>query len=246
MRLKNRSRTTFSAISAAHCFQPKFNNKILEASNVSALLGRLNLTAFDEYGSKTYSAQQIVLHHDWDFNDERYDADIALVILKDVVEFSLYIRAACLPSSGYTEVTGDGTIVGWGKNYNGTGRYFEPEPSKLIIPAINGTHCYTTFNLLARYVSNRAFCGGYENQGKSPCAGDSGGGFYTFDTLSESWIVYGIICGSLVGTEYGCDVNKFSVYTNVSWFIDWLKKNMEESIESFWKYVDFDCSYLER
>lgn len=218
----------------------------MKASLVSALLGRLNLTAFDEYGSKTYSAQQIVIHHDWDHNDEKYDADIALVILKDVVEFNLYIRAVCLPSSGYTEVTENGTIVGWGKKYDGTGKYHEPEPSKLVIPAINGSHCYTTFNLLAHYGTNRAFCGGYENQGKSPCAGDSGGGFYTFDKLSKAWIAYGIISGSLVDDDFGCDINKFSIYTNVSWFIDWIKKNMEETIESFWNYVDFDCSYLER
>jgi secreted trypsin-like serine protease len=110
-----------------------------------------------------------------------------------------------------------------------------------LIPAINSSHCYTTFTILAAVSSNRAFCGGYEDSGKSPCLGDSGGGFYQLDSASSLWNVRGIVSASIYNFDYGCDINKYSIYTNVARFFDWIIETAKQTVQINWKSVKFDC-----
>lgn len=56
------------------------------------------------------------------------------------------------------------------------------------------------------------------------------------------WDIRGIVSASLTDAEHGCDINKFSLYTNVSWFLEWIRKVMEETKEVIYEYVDFKCS----
>lgn len=197
----------------------------------------------NEYGSKQILVNDIILHPDWNFNVQRFDADISIIVLHKRVEFSQQIQPICIPQENYEEVTGVGTVVGWGisKSSSGFSGKNENIPNELVIPAVNSSHCYTTFSLLGAVSSNRAFCGGYENEGRSPCLGDSGGGFYVLDPVSSSWNVRGIISASLVDLDYGCDVNKFSLYTNVARFIPWINKTIAETEEISFQYINYTC-----
>lgn len=57
-------------------------------SMVSASLGKYDLTDRNEEGSVNFSVAQIIIHPDWDFETFKYDADLAVVVLKEKVEFS--------------------------------------------------------------------------------------------------------------------------------------------------------------
>lgn len=206
---------------------------------MKALIGWHNLDNLEETGANETLVWSIVIHPDWNFNSEKYDADISVLVLTDSIEFSSTIRPVSLPSLSYSEVSGLGTVVGWGKSESSGQKLYDPIPSKVLIPAVNSSHCYTTFYQLGLASSNRHFCGGYENQGKAPCLGDSGGGFYIQDR--SSWIIRGIVSASLIDAGHGCDINKFSLYTNVARFVDWIAKVMKETSAVKWKSVELKC-----
>lgn len=121
------------------------------------------------------------------------------------------------------DVTGTGTVTGWGMSENPSPKLNDMLSSKLEIPVINSAYCFKTFPILATLSSNRTFCGGYEKQKKLPCLGDLGGGFYRRDVTT--WSVKGII-SSPVLQGIGCDTDKFTVYTNVARYVDWIKDMM--------------------
>ncbi|CRK96187.1 CLUMA_CG009616, isoform A [Clunio marinus] len=235
-------------LSAAHCFQNKREINKLPPEFVEAHLGKFNLSVQNESNSKKYLIWELIfnfkyliweliLHPDWDFNHEKFDADLSIAVTKQSIQFSNYIRPVCLPSLSYDEINGIGSVVGWGKSSE-----YELHaivPSKLNLPAINASHCYTKFPELAAFSSNRAFCGGFENEGRSPCLGDSGGGFY-FD-VNDIWIIRGVISASSFDSITGCDINKFSIYTNIPRFVDWITTTMSDTKEIKWIDWMFTC-----
>lgn len=225
-------------VSAAHCFQNKGQLWRTQPEYVVALLGKHDLNVNRESGSKQFLVWDTILHPDWNFNTERFDADIAIIFLIGKVELSKQIQPVCLPRSSFNEVVGNGVVVGWGKSENSGSNRHDSILNELMVPAVNASHCYTTFYLLGSVSSNRAFCGGYDHQGRAPCLGDSGGGFYLLDPAARTWNVRGIVSASIIDFDIGCDINTYSIYTNVATFVQWID-NVKD-IE--WNYVEFKCT----
>lgn len=210
-----------------------------EANEVLCKLGRHDLSDAYEDGAQNYLVSDIVVHPSWNFTSAKYDSDIAIIVLLDLVEFNDYIQTICLPTPNYNEVSGMGLVVGWGKSEHSEGQNYDPTPSKVEVPAVNSSYCYSTYPKLAQHAAVSVFCGGYEDKGKAPCMGDSGGGFYI--KTKDVWNVRGIVSGSLSDNVLGCDINKFQFYTNVARYIEWITKVMEKTLELVWKYVKIEC-----
>lgn len=68
-----------------------------------------------------------------------------------------------------------------------------------------------------------------------------GGGWFVLDPMTSSWNVRGIISASLVDLDYGCDVNKFTLYTNVARFTTWINKTIEATQEVSYRFIDYKC-----
>lgn len=204
-----------------------------------ALLGKHDLSVPNEFGAKSSSIWEIILHPDWNFNVEKFDADIAVAVLTQSFRFDNQICSVCLPEKSHNEVTSEGIVVGWGKSESSGPSESLTTPTQLTVPAINASQCFTTSPKLSFFASNRAFCGGYIKEQKAPCLGDSGGGFYS--RSYSSWIVEGIVSGSLFSEEHGCDINSYSLYTNVAWFTEWIEKLVGETMETTWDLVEFKC-----
>lgn len=214
----------------------------MEPQNMLTYLGRYDLNNSIEVGSKVSAVERITIHESWNISSWTYDADIAIVTLTDSTEFSNIIGIVCLPEASFNDVSGTGTVMGWGKiAKSGSNDNHEITLSKVEIPAVNGTHCFLTFPRLAVHSSSRMFCGGYVNEGKAPCTGDSGGGFYIQDPSHKTWTVTGIVSGSLSSEQYGCDINKFQLYTNVARFVTWINNVIEDTKGTIWQLVKFDC-----
>lgn len=103
--------STKHTITAAHCMQAKLSRKVLEPEQLVVLLGKHDMKELSEDGSETRLVKQIVVHPDWTFGDNKFDADIALIFLQSPVEFSRYITAVCLPTARITAPIDGGTIV---------------------------------------------------------------------------------------------------------------------------------------
>lgn len=71
-------------ISSAHCFQ-MFNQRYT-VNELLVFLGRHNLKNWNEEGSIAAAVASIYIHSDYNQQISDYDADIAVVILKDEVQ----------------------------------------------------------------------------------------------------------------------------------------------------------------
>lgn len=72
-------------ISSAHCF--KLFNKRYTSNEVLVFLGRHNLKNWNEEGSLAAPVDGIYIHPDFNSQLSSYDADIAVIILKDEVRW---------------------------------------------------------------------------------------------------------------------------------------------------------------
>lgn len=184
-------------------------------------------------------ASEIIIHPDWNYKTYSFDADLAIVVLDETIEYDEFIQSICLPDLSTGDILGNGTIVGWGKSEKNS---YELTPSMLQVPIIPASCCYPKYPKLAEFSSCRMFCGGYEKEQKAPCYGDSGSGFFML-AENEVWIIQGIVSGSLFAEKYGCDINAYQLYTNVARFTDWIKTKMAENKTVVWEYKTFYCTH---
>lgn len=114
-------------------------------------LGKYDLSMKDEFESERFNVKYIDLHPNWNFNHASYDADIAVISLTTPATFSNYIQPICLPDFTNDEIIeGMGVVSGWGKSQRSGANYYDNRPSKLELPIVKPSVCYTTFPRLAQ------------------------------------------------------------------------------------------------
>jgi secreted trypsin-like serine protease len=222
---------------------------MLPRQYITAFVGKYNLSVTDEPGSVAHSVQEIILHPDWNSESVEFDADISIVVLRDPVEFSRNVEPICLPQQSDVEVVGTGTVVSWDRSEHSeaVGEHYDSTPNELEVPVVSNSHCFLTVKQLFAISSPRTFCAGFINESKAPCSGDSSGGFYLRDSSSKLFNLQGIVVALANDPDEptrGCDMNMFSLYTNVAKFVDWIKNEIEKSKEIEWKEVEFECKPL--
>lgn len=233
---------------ASHCVQPKGVSKKLQPDDVIVLLGRYNLDLKVERGAVQRSVDDIRVHPDWNAFEGKFDADIAILVLNEIIEFTSFIRPVCLPSD-FEEISDFGLVVGWGISENA-----EPNKHVAILrqastQSVNDSYCYTKSPEIATFSSTRTFCGSDESKSDgSPNNGDSGGGFLVLS--GSHWVQKGIISSSLSNAWGRETSNPFSVYTNVIMFKEWISNVLKQSgLEVLTKddvhleNIDLSCVY---
>jgi hypothetical protein len=164
------------------------------------------------------SFKSIQIHPDWDYSTVKYDADIAVLVLKDKVTFGTYIQPACLPTPTTSVFNTRGTIVGYGQSE--TTEIHENRPKFVEIASIENEECLWNSQLFYLAGSKRSFCAG--ELGKNPCRGDSGGGFYVQN--GDSYTVNGIVSAG----STNCSASQFVMFTSVPKFVVWIRQEMAQ------------------
>ena len=176
-----------------------------------------------------HDVSKIIVHPDWKTEDERFDADISIVLLTTKVTFNLIVEPICLPELRQgDEPSGNGFVPGWGRSEHSdaVGEFVDWTVNELKMPIISTKHCFMDVPQLAFIGSKRTFCAGYLNQSASVCSGDGGSGFYTYDKISGLFNITGIVSSSLM-TSSSCNKEVYSIFTDVIEFMDWVKAEME-------------------
>lgn len=159
---------------------------------------------------------EIKIHDDWNPNVERYDADIAVLILDEDVHFSRYISPICIwNSTAYPDVH-EGFIAGWGRSDEET---HGNTPRELKAPIIDNEDCFLSNTRIAEISSRRTFCAGSAN-GTGVCHGDGGSGF--FIRHNNIFYLHGIVSASLT-YRWRCDVTSYAVFTSIPKFRPWIE-----------------------
>ncbi|XP_061393648.1 serine protease gd [Musca vetustissima] len=210
--------STRIVVSAAHCFQ--LFKKRYTANEVLVFLGRHNLKNWNEEGSVAAPVDDIFIHPDYNQHLSSYDADIAVVVLKNEVRYNTFIRPACMwtGSTSIEFIEGEpGIVVGWGLGSFNTTKQMSTTstvPKIISTPVVSNEVCFAANPKYKSLTSNRTFCAGimYDQMlytkslaskplvfnkqlHQGPCTGDSGAGLMIF--RNNRWVLRGTVSGSL-------------------------------------------------
>ncbi|XP_063218551.1 serine protease gd-like isoform X2 [Bacillus rossius redtenbacheri] len=209
-------------VTAAHCV--KYRERVeLTTETLVVYLGKYNLEQVVEKESVYSELEEIHLHPDYDW--KKYDADLAVLVLKTAVKYNSYIQPICLWnfSPDLDPIVGKlGTVVGWGRDEKGN--QVTATPRMVRIPVVSQEDCLRSQPDFVLFTSSRTLCAGFRN-GSGPCNGDSGGGLVIpmEDGLGLRWYLRGVVSLSLLDKSvYSCDLSQYVVYTDVAKYSDWL------------------------
>lgn len=208
-------------ITAAHCLL--IDNINLPASTLLVSLGRYRLREWSEEGSVNREIAAYQLHPNYDKGGNA-DADLAVLSLREKVEYNDVIRPICLwtgPALLASVVGKSGYVVGWGRDENGN-RHLQ-EPRQIKAPIVRQEDCHWSNSDFVLFTSNRTFCAGLRN-GSGPCNGDSGSGFVMYDAKTDRYYLRGIVSRSLLNRiTMSCDLNQYIVYVDVAQHLEWVR-----------------------
>ncbi|ELT90938.1 hypothetical protein CAPTEDRAFT_176051 [Capitella teleta] len=214
------------AMTAAHCFFWSNGYTLEFLPHYFTLRAGTNSLITDDEHTRSFKVRRIVLHPTYTVstNGFRYQ-DVALIQLETEVEFTDYIRPACMPESEQTfPRTSTCYITGWG--YTKTAA---------IKPADQLREAKMNLWSEERCKGPRGWgdliqpatqtCAGYDNGYITTCFGDSGGGLVCRD-FSNRWVLYGITSlgptGCDLATNSGGILTRPGVYATVPAYVDWV------------------------
>jgi secreted trypsin-like serine protease len=204
------------AISAAHCIVT------LSADQVILYIGAYDISDATNIDYEVRKTTELIVHPDY-FNEEKTfsDADIGLLIMQEPIQFNSFIRPICLWPNQFIDedvVNQTGIVVGWGRT-EGTA-FSTATPLSIELPIVSEVTCLREDISYFYITSNRTFCVGEKN-GKGPCHGDSGSGF--FMKRKGRWLLRGIVSAGLPDpVQRTCDLEKYVVMSDVVKYQDWI------------------------
>ncbi|XP_067910364.1 transmembrane protease serine 5-like [Heterodontus francisci] len=200
-------------ITAAHCV-----HKSPLAYKWQVFAGILDRQVIWFSSQTSYMVEKIIFSNNYDH--ATHDYDIALMKLKNPIEYSNTVRAVCLP--GYNQQVALGKkcwISGWGHT-SADSYKVEDILKEASVPLISTERCNSTC-MYNGAISPRMLCAGYKEGKVDACQGDSGGPLVCEDV--QAWHLIGIVSWGI-----GCaEANHPGVYTKVSEFLDWIYNVIE-------------------
>ncbi|XP_045132695.1 trypsin-1-like isoform X4 [Portunus trituberculatus] len=202
-------------MTAAHCVDNDASFKIVAGEHI------LSAVEDEEQHRKV---ETIVTHPGWDYDTA--ENDIALLKLSEKLELDGKTVAPISLPTPLTKSTGECVVAGWGRisNENFT---CSDVLRKVRLPIVSDEECrksYATFN---EKIFDSNICAGYKEGGKDSCNGDSGGPLVCQGENNKNYVA------GVVSWGIGCGLPNFpSVYTEVSYFVDWINEvRNQESLQ---------------
>ncbi|XP_032683410.1 serine protease gd-like [Odontomachus brunneus] len=233
--------TNRHVITAAHCLKVDiYTNVNIPPSAMLASLGRYRLRNWRETGSINQEIISYMFHPDYTHQDTG-DSDLAILVLKDFVEYSPKIRPICLwtGSSNLQNVVNKfGYVVGWGKDDFGKPHLTEPRMTRE--PIVSQEDCLWSNPSFVNFTSNRTLCAGLRD-GSGPCNGDSGSGLVLYDSTTGRYQLRGIVSRSLYDlNKMTCDLTQYVIFVDAAKYILWINQQTfitKQTLENWGKSI---------
>ncbi|XP_035899656.1 uncharacterized protein LOC118506523 isoform X1 [Anopheles stephensi] len=208
-------------LTAAHCLTRQNTNETLEADLFRVYTGIIDISTIDDHFYRT--ADEVIIHRD--YNPVMYTTDIGLLRLKRNITYNSFIKPVCLYNRTVDISTfygREGKVTGWGFNRDGV---ISNVLNYLEVPVVSQKVCSqrnVQFNGVLAV--GESFCAGHAD-GNSVCNGDSGGGLVFAE--GSRYYVRGIVSISAQRRNLLlCDPNQYSVFTDVSKFLNWIRQQV--------------------
>ncbi|KAL1227048.1 Transmembrane protease serine [Trichinella pseudospiralis] len=200
-------------LTAAHCIYDSNLRRMLAPEKVEVLVGAHNVYKLDEETRRKVLVKNVIMHPK--YNDKTLENDIALLHLQETVYYTTTTRPACLPKPDEKPLpTTPCWVVGWGAEMS------FGQPSEILNAANVGV--WPDEKCLGN--STVSICLGGGKDGRGACQGDSGGPLLC--EYNKRMVVFGVSSGN---TGLCGQFNKPSLYTRVTFYLDWLKENSKNS-----------------
>ncbi|KAF8791068.1 Trypsin-1 like protein [Argiope bruennichi] len=198
------------AVTAAHCIAGGY------ATSYRVMAGAMNISK--RATPTTHLAIPIV--HEGYNPMASLKNDIALLRLTtpiDIIGSDGLVNGVCLPPKEMADnVTGMGTVSGWGTTSQGGS--LSDQLQAVDVPILTDEKCKEVYK--DNYESTM-LCAGYEEGGRDSCQGDSGGPFVQKSSDGTSNLI------GIVSWGYGCaQPNYPGVYTETAHYLDWIARTM--------------------
>lgn len=193
-------------VTAAHCVYGYAN-----PANYEVILGGHDYMV-NESDSIRSSVKQIIIN--WAYNPNNLENDIALIKLSTPVTYTSRIVPVCLDSS----ITNTGGFSAWTTGWGQLGETNQQIVTKLRqvqMPVLTDTLCRQLFGQTEEFAQSH-LCAMGTNIGT--CYGDSGGPIVK--EVDGKWELLGV-------TSWGYICGEGSVYTRVSYYINWISANIQ-------------------
>ena len=198
----------YHVLTAAHCME-EYPTHVYRVR-----VGDWNMNV-EDFEEQTFEVDTVYFHEEYNVG-VFLNNDIALLKLKNEVQFGTNVVPACLPHANVVYDTHlDCTVSGWGHmslKDPGYTTFLQSAP----IPYLETAQCLKPQVYGTRKLSSGMFCAGYLEGGVDTCQGDSGGGLICEVRGRQSIMgltSWGIGCGR---------PNKPGVYTKVADYLDWI------------------------
>ncbi|XP_053667496.1 complement C1r subcomponent-like protein [Anopheles marshallii] len=208
-------------LTAAHCLTRQNTNETLEVDLFRVYTGIIDISTIDDHFYRT--TDEVIIHRD--YNPVMYTTDIGLLRLKRNITYNSFIKPVCLYNRTVDISTfygREGKVTGWGFNRNGV---ISNVLNYLEVPVVSQKMCSqrnVQFNGVLAV--GESFCAGHAD-GNSVCNGDSGGGLVFAE--GTHYHVRGIVSISAQRRNLLlCDPNQYSVFTDVSKFLNWIRQQV--------------------
>ncbi|KAF6211425.1 hypothetical protein GE061_011937 [Apolygus lucorum] len=170
--------------------------------------------------SEDVPLNHIVVHPGYDSKTFRHN--IALLVLKEPLTFSLSVQPICLYSKAATKNNFEGRralLVGWGKTANQ--REASPLQQHLELPIQKIEFCALVYGSTVPITENELCVGGEAD--KDACSGFGGAPLVMLDTkVKNRYFQIGFVS---FGSEQCGELGVPSVYTRVDKYTDWIVAN---------------------
>ncbi|NWV53517.1 OVCH2 protein, partial [Daphoenositta chrysoptera] len=157
------------------------------------------------------------------FSETTLDSDIILLQLAEPLEFSPSVLPVCLPAEEEVPQPSRMCVVtGWGASEED--REKGKKLQQLEVPILALDICQSYYTNLPNKVTRRMICARFPlEEGKDSCTGDSGGPLVCPSENNSGFsTLHGI-------TSWGLGYRRKNypgIYTNVGFFVDWIKNNI--------------------
>lgn len=215
-------------LTVAHCFKIHAKADVIVPKRILLAFGRHDIRDWTEKNVRSSNAQEIILHPDYLSKRDStiFEADLAIVVTKDLIEYTTAIRPICLwPStidSSISEIGTNGTLVGWGQQSE---NIVENVPRKLTLPIVRNQMCFPPSTKFRDTDSWHVFCAGTVRNGYAPCGGDSGSAFAIY--ANGAWFLRGVTSAARGdGILNNCAFNTYAIFTDAVQYRDWINQYM--------------------
>ncbi|KRZ66160.1 Transmembrane protease serine 9, partial [Trichinella papuae] len=200
-------------LTAAHCIYDSNRRKVLEPQKIEAFAGAHNVYKLDEETRKQVLVKNVIMEPQ--YNDKTLKNDIALLQLKETVFYTTTTRPVCLPKPGEKPLpTTSCWVSGWGALMS------HGSPSAVL--QVAKVDVWSDEKCLGN--STVSICIGGRKDGRGGCQGDSGGPLLC--EYNKRMVVFGVSSGN---TGLCGQLNKPSLYTRVTFYLDWLAESSKNA-----------------